>query len=203
MPIQSSQNTTHSMLVDLPTDEESDYSIGDISVITDSDSISSCDEDECNDAEELMETDVSELELEGDESIELGNGEMNMPVAMEVLQSETAWSEDASTDTAVPVESTNQLSNNIAVSTDSFGFVVTIDNLDMNVRPSFQRIDHVTKSYHFCHAYAVLNRIDTSTLEDGQPSGTLSCGIVLPDALDLERLRGDIRTLIFRQVKIV
>ena len=68
--------------------------------------------------------------------------------------------------------STNQLINNIAVLTDSFGFVVTIDILDINVRPSFQTTDHATKLYHFCHAYAVLNRINTSTSEDGPPSGT-------------------------------
>ena len=145
----------------LPTDEESDYSIGEISIITDGDCISSCDkEDESNALEESIETDVPELESDSNQSIELAvpeSNEMNMPAAMEVQQSETAWSENASTDTLVPVENTNQLSNNMAVLADSFGFVITINNLDMNVRPSFQRIDHTTKSYHYCHAHANLN----------------------------------------------
>jgi len=56
-------------------------------------------------------------------------------------------------------------------STDGYGYVIVIDNLDMNVRRSFQRINWSTESMHFCHAYAVLNRFDTLGLEDRPPSG--------------------------------
>ena len=43
----------------------------------------------------------------------------------------------------------------------------------MNVRRGFQRIDRTTESYHFCHAHATLNRVDTSELDDGPSSGIL------------------------------
>ena len=60
-----------------------------------------------------------------------------------------------------------------SVSKEHFGYVLVMDNIDMNVRRSFQRHDRTTKSYHFCHLYALQNRINTSTLSDGPPSGTL------------------------------
>jgi len=71
---------------------------------------------------------------------------------------------------------------------DSNGYVLVIDNLGMSVRHSFQRIDRSTESMHFCHAYAVLNRFDASGLEDGPPSGVLSCEDILPDMNDLQQL---------------
>jgi len=33
------------------------------------------------------------------------------------------------------------------------GFVLVIDNIDMNIRRSDQGVDHTTSSYHFCHAF--------------------------------------------------
>jgi len=67
---------------------------------------------------------------------------------------------------------------------ESFGYVGVIDNVDMNIRRSYQRCDRTTASYHFCHGYAVLNRIDTSNLSDGPPSGTLSVEQLLPNSSD-------------------
>ena len=37
-----------------------------------------------------------------------------------------------------------------------YGYTVTIDNVDINIRQSFQRLDLTTQSYHFCHVFAVL-----------------------------------------------
>ena len=34
------------------------------------------------------------------------------------------------------------------------GFTIVIDNLDKNIRRSFQRIDFQTRSLHICNAYA-------------------------------------------------
>ncbi|XP_065900155.1 uncharacterized protein [Dysidea avara] len=79
--------------------------------------------------------------------------------------------------------------------TDTYGYVLAIDNLDMNVRCSFQRVDRTTQSMHLCHAYAALNRIDTSGLEDGSMSGILSPAVVLPNAQDLQRLIDDFKLL--------
>ena len=47
--------------------------------------------------------------------------------------------------------------SNSVTSADGFGYVEVIDNIGINLRRSFQRIDHSTLSYHFCHAYAVQN----------------------------------------------
>jgi len=61
------------------------------------------------------------------------------------------------------------------------GFALVIDNIDMNVRRSDQRVDRTTSSYHFCHAYAVLNRVNSTLLED---SGVLSLDLMLPAQSD-------------------
>ena len=73
-----------------------------------------------------------------------------------------------------------------------------VDNIDINLRRSFQRIDHSTLSYHFCHAYAVRNRINTSVLPDGPPSGVLTCDAILPSKDDLKRVMDDITVLVSR-----
>jgi len=80
--------------------------------------------------------------------------------------------------------------------TDTYGYVLVIDNLDMNVRRSFQRVDRTTQSLHLCHAFAALNRIDTSGMEDGFMSGILSSAIVPPNAQDLQRLFDDFEVFI-------
>ena len=81
---------------------------------------------------------------------------------------------------------------------DDNGYVLVIDNLNMNVRRSFQRINRSTESIHFCHAYAVLNRFDTSGLEDGPPSGVLSYEVVLPNMTDLQQILNDFKVLVSR-----
>ena len=65
-------------------------------------------------------------------------------------------------------------------------YTLVIDNIDMNVRKSYQRLDHTTKSYHFCHGYAVLNRVNSTVLHDGPQTGILSPESVLPNQEDLD-----------------
>jgi len=43
-------------------------------------------------------------------------------------------------------------------------FVLVMDNIDMNARRSDQRDDRTTSSYHFCHAFALLNRVNSTLL---------------------------------------
>ena len=200
--MQVSQNTAYSnsLLVDVLSDEESDYSIGDISLITESDceSIESHDEDSPDEHVELTETDILQIERECDQCNDDVEecGEIETPVAMELDQVGTAQAAEAITSNVThQVENTD---SNTGATTDSYGYVDVIDNLDMNIRPSFQRIDRTTESYHFCHAYAVLNRVDTSELEDRPLSGTLSCDVILPDAHDFQQIRNDIGVLVKR-----
>ncbi len=46
------------------------------------------------------------------------------------------------------------------------GFKIVGDNIDKNVRPSFQRPQYQTKSLHHFHSYAVRDRVDFSSLSD-------------------------------------
>ena len=78
------------------------------------------------------------------------------------------------------------------------GYVLCIDNVDMNVRPSFQRVNRTTESYHFCHAYAAKCRLNTSGLQDGLPSGTLSSKKVLPCKNDIDNIQKDFEVLVSR-----
>lgn len=42
----------------------------------------------------------------------------------------------------------------------SASYKIVGDNIDKNITPSFQRLDHQTKSVHYFHAFAVKDRID-------------------------------------------
>ena len=44
-----------------------------------------------------------------------------------------------------------------------------IDNVDKNVKPSFQRNEIKGNLYHHVHGYSVQDRIDTSALCDREP----------------------------------
>ena len=51
-----------------------------------------------------------------------------------------------------------------------FEFKIVGDNLDKNVRPSFQSFDWQTKSFHHFHSFAVRDRIDFSSASTVMPS---------------------------------
>ena len=190
--MESSQSTGYSVLVDIPSDEESDYSIGDISLISECESVNSGHED---DLDEELDVDTED-DQRNEEISEFSEIETN--TAMETEQSETTEVETVSQSVPCQVQNTQPVASNNSATSDSFGYVMVMDNIDINVRRSFQRIDRTTESFHFCHAYAVLNRIDTSPLDDGPSSGVLSYKTVLPDACDLQRIMNDFRVLVSR-----
>ena len=78
------------------------------------------------------------------------------------------------------------------------GFVIVGDNIDKNVRPSFQRADRKTESWHCFHSYAVYNRVNVSKLSDSMPSGEVSVTSVLPNKQDLQKIFKDFEVLISR-----
>ena len=52
---------------------------------------------------------------------------------------------------------------------------MVIDNLDMNVKSRFMRVnDHRNNSLHYINSYAVQSRIDFSTLPDTHPATCLN-----------------------------
>ncbi|XP_062521158.1 uncharacterized protein LOC134196093 [Corticium candelabrum] len=49
------------------------------------------------------------------------------------------------------------------------GFKVVGDNIDRNVRPAYQRMDHRTQSYHHFHSVAIKDRVDLSSASNETP----------------------------------
>ena len=80
------------------------------------------------------------------------------------------------------------------------GFVVVGDNIDQNVRPSFQRGDFQTESWHCFHSYAVANRVDVTHLSDTAPSAIITPDNILPNNDDLLEIYKDFEVLVSRYV---
>ena len=210
MPTQSSNLIGHSLLSDMPSDDddsyETDYSIGDISLISGIESAGSVYGDD--NIEEFEEIDnIFEL---GDEERRIVDMETTSEQQVENLERRTQDSElqestnfESQTTLTSAVEHTNQETSELnnetsATPKDSFGYVLVIDNIDINVRRSYQRIDRSTESFHFCHAYAVLNRINTTVLSDAPSSGELSVDFILPGQDDLKKITDDFTVLVSR-----
>ena len=86
-----------------------------------------------------------------------------------------------------------------------FGFKIIGDNIDKNVRASFQRSDHGTTSLHHFHAFASRDRLDLSSLSDKDPD--LSTVIVdidpeefLPSQEDIDKIKEEFCILIAKYV---
>ena len=82
------------------------------------------------------------------------------------------------------------------------GYTLVIDNVDMNIRRSEQGMGRTTKSYHYCHGYAVKNRIDTTSFPDGPPAGVLSIEHVLPNKGDLDKILDEFKVIVSRYHKV-
>ena len=78
------------------------------------------------------------------------------------------------------------------------GFALCIDNIDMNIRRSNQRFGRTTQSLHFCHGYAVQNRVNSTKLANRPPSGVLSSDLILPNEADRNCILDDFTVLVSR-----
>ena len=78
------------------------------------------------------------------------------------------------------------------------GFVQVIDNIDLNVRRSDQRFNYSTQSFHFCHMYGLLNRVNSTVLHDEPPSGMLSSELILPSKIELDHILKDFTIFVER-----
>ena len=96
-------------------------------------------------------------------------------------------------------ENTDTISEDNSTQSEWNGFTIVIDNLDKNIRRSFQRIDFQTRSLHICNAYAVKDRVNFSTLSD-EPGNNFIVDLeqLLPNTHDLSSLIEDIQILITR-----
>lgn len=86
---------------------------------------------------------------------------------------------------------------------ECFGFRICGDNIDKTIRTRYMRSDRKNSSLHYFHSYAVLNRIDASSLSDENPDihqldGKVVANSILPSQNDDAALKKNIAKLISR-----
>ena len=81
-----------------------------------------------------------------------------------------------------------------------FGYKFVGDNLDRNIKPSFQRQEsHTGQSLHYFHGYAVQDRVDLSCYSNANPPCTTpDPSAILPSAADFSALKDELDVLISR-----
>ena len=80
----------------------------------------------------------------------------------------------------------------------SDGYVIGCDSIDKNVRPSNQRGDRRTQSWHCFQSYCASSRIKTSTFSCDSPSAVVLPSSVLPNQEDLKKILNDFEVLLSR-----
>ena len=78
------------------------------------------------------------------------------------------------------------------------GFKIVGDNIDKNIRPSFQRCDYQTKSFHYFNSYAVKDRIDLSDVSDIRPTHCINPEALIVSSGEWNRFKDDCCILIKR-----
>ena len=79
------------------------------------------------------------------------------------------------------------------------GFKIIGDNIDQNVHPSFQRLGSQTKSLHYFHSYALIDRIDFSNLSDASPVGKINIEeTCLTSNAEIEQIKSHLVILVSR-----
>ena len=86
------------------------------------------------------------------------------------------------------------------------GFKIVGDNLDINIRPRFKRLDNATVSLHFFQSYAVRDRINLSSASEDinpfleKPVSDLPVKSLLPSVSDDVALLSNLSVLIGRVI---
>ena len=95
------------------------------------------------------------------------------------------------TTTCTP-HSDNNIGCEILNNSDNLNCKFIIDNVDKNVKPSFERTEIRGKSYHHVHGYCVQDRIDTSMLCDRVPTyKKIDASVLLPSESDIATLKNE------------
>ena len=83
-------------------------------------------------------------------------------------------------------------------------YILTGDNIDKSVSPRYMTVDHQTKSLHYFHAYASLNRIDLTGVSEEMPTSrllrNLETSAFLPSVSDCQALRDNYVVLFSRVI---
>ena len=78
------------------------------------------------------------------------------------------------------------------------GFKIVMDNVDKTFKASFERTTRRNRSLHYCHSYAMLDRIDFSGLSEAESRQDIDISTLLPNEEDLQVMRNSFVTLISR-----
>ena len=78
------------------------------------------------------------------------------------------------------------------------GYKIVGDNIDKNVRRSFQRVDRTTRSLHYFHSFAVLDRVDLSSASDEPAAKPILFCDLLPSTADIANLKETFVILVSR-----
>lgn len=77
-----------------------------------------------------------------------------------------------------------------------------IDNVDKNVKLSFQRDKIQGHSYHCVHGYCVQDRVETSMLSDREPQFRKADPMVMvPSQTDIDNVKDEMVTFVKRYVE--
>ena len=94
-------------------------------------------------------------------------------------------------------------SSSTSEQSESCGFVIATDNVDKNIRRSYQRESRQTTSLHYCHSIAIKNRINISGLSDEPRSAQITVETFLRSAEDLSKLLNDFEIITSRYIFII
>uniref|UniRef100_A0A1X7VUI6 DUF6589 domain-containing protein n=1 Tax=Amphimedon queenslandica TaxID=400682 RepID=A0A1X7VUI6_AMPQE len=78
------------------------------------------------------------------------------------------------------------------------GFKIVGDNIDKNIRPSYERLNSHTISLHYFHSYAALDRIDLSGVSDAMKGSLINVSKLLPSKDDVSETKSHFSILISR-----
>lgn len=94
---------------------------------------------------------------------------------------------------------TNLVVENDVLQLQSTGYKIVGDNIDKNIRASFQRIDHQTKSVHYFHMFAAKDRAHFSNLSESIPHDIkVNPTTLLPGPTDLATFLNELQVIVSR-----
>jgi len=108
---------------------------------------------------------------------------------MSMTTNDTSINANAVLQSSQSPHTTNNIESNATTHAQTWrGFKLVGDNLDKNIRPSFQRFDSKTNSLHYFHQYALLDRIDFSGYSECIPSSQIDLRKLLVSTSDVTKL---------------
>ena len=153
----------------------------------------------------ILMSDHSEDEVEEDQTISsLALSDSSSPVIASDDGTDMELSDDlddnyADDDLAEPIPSEDvDLAGVTETTGEMLSYKLVGDNLDKNVRRSFQRMDRTTKSLHYFHTYGVRDRVSIAGMSFQPCQQFVSADLILPSSSDLNVLKRDFIILVSR-----